>query len=280
MLVLDIPTISSPYRKLPGSDFPMAPLFYFRNTDYRLIIDILPQELLHLNERPLDYICGVSYGDGMCKESIYCRLHLFGERALIERSKSLRELIMDEMELTEWFRHFHKLSGVFHSCKSYFAGEIVASPRTCSHYSCCLSNEPHTDEDMGNLQQQCPHLDKASQIDNPKIIECRETTHNENQDSGESSIENDGNRNDEDSRSYLVDYTPGQNTQCEAIKSSGKKFKLIKALFMSKLSRSANAEIEDIVSYLHYRLNCYQDVELEVRAREMQVQYDPYWSSV
>lgn len=272
---LNVLVISSPYRKLPCVDTIKSPLHYFRESDYTQFMEMLPQEVMHLYEKPLDYICGVPRGDHMCKESIYCRLHLFGERALVERSKSLSELILEEMQQMEWFKRFHVLADAFHTCKAYFAGENLRSPRTCSRNSCQGNNELQTnsasnDEMVSAVMEE---LRRLSEKQRTQQLGCLENRNGEQADL-ELTVEN--------NYSGIFDlkqHRPGQNTRIGPVPHSKKKFKLIKALFMSKLSRSANAEIEDIVSYLHYKLSCYQGVDLDVRAREMQVQYDSYWSS-
>lgn len=254
---------------------------------------MLPEEVMHLHEKPLDYICGVPRGNRICKESIYCRFHLFGERAQVERSKSLSELMLDEMKQISWFQRFHELAGSFHTCKAYFMGESLGSFRTCSRSSCEWSNEPHTDTNSDDEKFPVALEDpqKVGAPHGPLLLAPPDTNAKHHNSEFKSEVSKgefkSGFLKRELSKSEftiegspnLIPIFPGQNTQNEPDSHSRKKFKLIKALFMSKLSRSANAEIEDIVSYLHYKLGCYQDVELDVRAREMQVQYDSYWSS-
>lgn len=264
--------ISSPYRKLPCVDGILSPLNVL-DSSYRQFLEMLPEEVIHLHEKPLDYICGVSRGSGICKESIYCRFHLFGERALVERSKSLSELMLEEMKLVAWFQRFHELAGSLHTCKAYFMEENLRSFRTCSRSSCEWANEPqtNTNSDDGKFPVVMENPLKLATSPKPLLLVPSDNT-NAKHHKGEFSSEDIRSRN-------LIPIFPGQNTHDEPDPHSRKKFKLIKALFMSKLSRSADAEMEDIVSYLHYKLGCYQDVELDVRAREMQVQYDSYWRS-
>ncbi|KAM9910496.1 hypothetical protein OXX69_004429 [Metschnikowia pulcherrima] len=51
-------------------------------------------------------------------------------------------------------------------------------------------------------------------------------------------------------------------------------FSSLKRAFLNKLSRAADAHKEDIVSYLFYRLACYEVAGVEVRTRELEARYN------
>lgn len=191
---------------------------------HHLLTPIQPQDILHICEKPRDYICGVADGMRICRRSIYCSKHLFGERALVERSKSLSKLILDELKDSDRFRKLHWLGIAFHSCRAYYTSqEPEGLARPCSKSS---SNESKSDNNV-----------ISSPFGRPNTVQEKLSYH------------------------------------------TARKFKLIKSLFLSKLSRSAAKKVEDVVSYLHYKLECYEDVELDVRAREMQVKYHERGSS-
>lgn len=46
----------------------------------------------------------------------------------------------------------------------------------------------------------------------------------------------------------------------------------MKDLFLKKISRCFN---NDAVAYLHYKLRCYEGIDIDVRARELEARYDP-----
>lgn len=170
-----------------------------------------------MHEKGLDYICGVPDGATVCKLSIYCRRHLYGEREAVERSRPLGELILDESHDSATYWNKHRAAVSYHSCRlilSVYSKDWTA--QSCNHSSCNATRK---------LDESRPSL---SARPNTPVGVVRENTE--------------------------------------------KPHKLMKALFMSNLARKAATEIEDIVSYLHYKLACYRSVDLEVRAREVQVQ--------
>lgn len=268
---------------------------------------MLPLEVLHLCEKPLDYICGVQHGVGVCPESIYCRKHLLSERMGVKRSKHLDELMKDELNTPGIFANYHRLSVAFHACR---AG-CLDSERVCSSCSgveiqgiaCkngCTHEKDASTENCGGGDEEVKRYDDGMLGDGGNCGNSESYTTEKPQGGNGSEkaahIVHHGNTSTDSSSSsqnvtslhrfplcvpaqHLPPFSPvqcfdsGKNTPTSPSTTSGRKFKLIKSLFLHKLSRGAGVAIDDHVSYLHYMLDCYQNVELDVRAREMQVQY-------
>lgn len=137
-------TISSPLRRIHQSGFEkvlaLSPVPELRSK-FLTPGDLAPQEIMSIQSRHTDYVCGVERKGRVCKNTLYCSKHTLFERKLVKRSKPLVELMRTECDNQTLYARRRKLAESFFNCKSYWIDQEQTDRglKTCDHSSCSSS---------------------------------------------------------------------------------------------------------------------------------------------